>query len=87
MLITLYFSSRKIEFSVSSSINLTYCLFFPLEIRLIFQRFRETAPYNVAFSDSFMVVKICILFMEMAVSYSFLLYPNTVCALYNTLFQ
>lgn len=46
----------------------------------------ETAPYDLAFRDSFVVVKICILFMEIIVSYSLTFYPNTVCTLYKTLF-
>lgn len=46
----------------------------------------EAAPYDLVFRDSFAVVKICIMFMEMVASYSFPFYPHTVCALHKTLF-
>lgn len=46
----------------------------------------ETALYDLAYRDFFLVVKIYIWFMEILMSYSFLFYPNTVYALYKTLF-
>lgn len=46
----------------------------------------ETEPYDLVFRNSFVMVKICILFMEMIAPYSFPFYPNAIYALYKTLF-